>query len=273
VSELPPPEPPIPDLSEPFLLQPPAPDPAPWGLRGAITVVFLAMATQVVLALLLTGFAGLVLSAGSSELADRPDDLAEAATQVSILPLALASSLASLALVYISVVAHHRRPFLASIGLTRPSLRGLLASAGFGCGVNLLGVAVMTIFPYEGSSESLGPLTRLANSGTLGMIIWLALALGMAPIVEEILFRGYAYAGARRSLGAAGAGLAVTSVFLLLHVFETGWYWPALAGIGLLAAVLVILRERTGNLTYCIVCHLGYNATLAMVAMLDMFGG
>jgi len=246
----------------------PAAAPAPWGLGGSAAVVFLSLASQLVLALLLTGFAGLVLSASSPDLADKPEELSEAATQVSILPLALASSLVTLGLVYASVVVHHRRPFFKSLGLSRPSTRGLLASAACGWGLACAGVGLMMLIPFEGDSESLGPLTRLADSGPIGRAIWLALGLCLAPLVEEILFRGYAYLGARRRLGAFGSGLAVTCLFLLLHLGETGLYWPALAGIGMLAAVLAMLMERTGNLSYCIACHLGYNATLASAALL-----
>jgi membrane protease YdiL (CAAX protease family) len=88
-------------------------------------------------------------------------------------------------------------------------------------------------------------------------------AVVLAPVVEEVLFRGYSYLGARARVGARSAMAGVTLLFVVLHLGETGDWWPAITGIALVSFLLVSIMERTENLTHCIACHAGYNAALA----------
>jgi membrane protease YdiL (CAAX protease family) len=232
-------------------------------------VTVLACVSQLVFGLLLGGIAGAIIVWLDPGLVRSQEELAEAILQVTIIPLAILSSLFTLGLIYASVVFVCRRPFLESLGLRRPDPSSLAGSLLLGAVAAALYVGVALLLPPGPDQEPGGPISKLAESGPFGHAVWIFLAVVMAPAVEEILFRGYAYLGARRKLGPVGAGAVVTVFFLLLHVTETGAYLPALAGIGTLATVLVVLMERTGNLTYCIACHLGYNA---MLATMSMFG-
>jgi len=267
----PPDEPPAPEPPPPSI---PAPSeaaysPAPWGFKGAALVTLLALASQVMLALVLGGVARLILVRLEPNIANHPDELLSLTTQTIVLPLEISWALLTLGLVYASVTLRHRRPFLGALRLLRPTLNGLFASAGGGFALAMLGVLLMSLFPWRGDDESLGPLSKLASSGGLGAAIWMLLAVGIAPVIEEILFRGYAYLGARERIGAFWAGVLVTAVFVPLHVGETGRYWPALVGITTMSAALVVVMERTRNLTYCIICHLGYNAGLVSLSLLS----
>lgn len=242
-------------------------DPAPWGLRGALSVPAAAFGGQLLLAALASILVAPVLTLLDPSLSGAPDELARAVVEVSILPVALGSSLFTLGLIYASVRLACGLSFFRALRLGAPTAR----SAAFGIGgaaVALLYVAMASIFPPPGGEEAGGPLTELARSGPLGHAVWVLLAVAMAPLVEEVLFRGYAYLGARRKMGSAGAGAAVTVVFVLMHVGETGAYWPAMAGIGTLAILLVVIMQRTDNLTHCIACHVGYNGALAVLSFL-----
>jgi membrane protease YdiL (CAAX protease family) len=244
------------------------PDPAPWGLRGALLVPGMVYAGQVVLSLLIGAFATAVLLTLDPQLASHPDHLRDAVLVVSILPVALASAMVAIALVYVSVSVIHRRPFLSSLGLTWPR-GGLVArSAGLGAAVAAAGIALIAVFPPDPDTDFGGPLTRLVESGRVGYLIWGFLAVIVAPVMEEIVFRGYAFLGARRRLGPARAGALVTVLFVALHVVETGTYWPALAGIALMATVLIVIMQRTGSLVCCVAGHMGYNAALAAVSLM-----
>ncbi len=246
----------------------PPPDPAPWGLRGALGVTVLAYAAQLVLGLLLGGFAWAVLAFLDPDLVGETQEMAEAVILVTVVPLALLSSIVTLGLVYGSVVLMSRRPLLESLCLRRPTFHGLASFTMLGAVLALLFLVGSIFFPPSEQEELGGPLSRLAESGPFGYGIWMALAILMAPFVEEVLFRGYAYLGARQRLGPVWAGAWVTLIFTALHVTETGTYWPALAGILLLSTILVLVMERTGNLFYCIFCHLGYNGALASLSLL-----
>lgn len=243
-------------------------DPAPWGLRGAVLIPVAAYGTQIILAMLLAMVAWGALALLDPGLIRDSAEKEALIVEVTIVPLALVSSLVTLGLVYFSVVVVSRRPLLESLHLKRPAPS---LAAGFtllGCVMAILYISGAIAFPPSPDQEVGGPLARLAESGPVGYAIWMALATVMAPLVEEVLFRGYAYLGARRALGPAAAGAGVTVVFTLMHAFETGTYWPALAGILALSALLIVVMERTGNLTYCICCHLGYNAGLGLLGMM-----
>lgn len=74
----------------------------------------------------------------------------------------------------------------------------------------------------------------------------------LAPLVEELFFRGYLY-GAFRRWGVAVASLVVGVLFGLVHF---GGSDPAyLVPLGIFGALLCLLRERTGSLYPPIALH------------------
>jgi len=247
---------------------PDAPDPAPWGLAGAIAVTLLAYSTQIFVLIALGAVGGAVLLLMEPNLASHPEELKNLTVLVSLAPGALASSALTLVFIWFSVSVVCRRPFLEALHLRRPSGPGLAGAIALGMTIAAAYVGVAVAFPPPPNTELGGALSRLAEAGPFGFAMLVVLALAMAPVVEEILFRGYAFLGARRTLGRFGAGVAVTVVFVALHMMQTGTYLPALAGIATMATALVILMERTGNLSYCIAGHLGYNATLALLSLM-----
>ncbi len=245
---------------------------APWGLGGALTVPVIAFGSQIVLRFLITGFSFGILKVLDPGLINDSEEMLEIAVLVSVGPIVLLSSLLTLALIYGSVSLICGRPLLASLWLKRPTFGGTLSFLVTGMSIAVLVLVLSMLVPPSEEQTVGGPLSRLAESGGIGYAIWMALAILAAPIVEELLFRGYAYLGARETVGAGWAGIGVTFLFTVLHFAETGTYWPALAGIGLLAVILVLVMEGTRNLTNCVLCHLGYNATLVLVSIYPALG-
>lgn len=239
---------------------------APWGVRGAVVLPVLAYGGQVLLVVLLASFARLTLLLLNPNLENEPEVLERLILQSSLLPVALASALLTLGLVYASVSILSGRPFLAALGLRRPSAASL-GFAASGVAVAFGSLLAMALFPPD-EELPLGPMSELARSGPFGHLVWALLAVAVAPVVEEILFRGYAYLGARERLGAVRAGTAVTLLFVGLHLTETGGWWPATLGIAAISVLLAAIMQRTGNLTHCIACHAGYNATHAALSFL-----
>lgn len=241
-------------------------NPAPWGIRGAILVTLLSFAVQVVVALVLGGFAAAVLTFMDPGLIRDETELRDLVVLVTVVPMALLYTVFTLAIIYFSVTRIWRRPFAQALRIKTPRPGALAGSLALGVVMAAGFVTLATMAPPQ--EEIGGPLARLAETGLAGHLLWILLAVVMAPTVEEILFRGYAYLGVRQRVGPVWAGLAVSAVFLLLHLGEAGVYFPALIGIGGMAIVLVMLMEMGGNLTYCIACHLGYNATLSILSLI-----
>jgi hypothetical protein len=86
----------------------------------------------------------------------------------------------------------------------------------------------------------------------------------VAPIFEEMVFRGFLYAGFERSLGAMPALLLTSAVFASMH-FQYNYY--EVLHIFILGLVLGWARLRTQSLWTPIAMH-AVNNGLAMAAVL-----
>ena len=83
----------------------------------------------------------------------------------------------------------------------------------------------------------------------------------VAPLFEELFFRGIAYPILKQRFGAAAALVTVSVVFALIH-----WHLPSMAPLFALSLGLGIAYEITGSLLTPITMHALFNA--ANVAML-----
>ena len=84
-----------------------------------------------------------------------------------------------------------------------------------------------------------------------------------APIIEEILYRGFLQQALRRGgVGAWPAIVLTGSIFALMHytVLPPDTAISALTALLLLAIALGMIRERTGRIAPCMVAHGMFNA-------------
>lgn len=83
----------------------------------------------------------------------------------------------------------------------------------------------------------------------------------LAPIAEELLFRGFLFSKLRRYLNASLTILLTTILFAILHVFgvtddgQVQLQWMAVGDVFVLAILLGILREKTGSVWAGILLH------------------
>jgi membrane protease YdiL (CAAX protease family) len=99
------------------------------------------------------------------------------------------------------------------------------------------------------------------GGGIGGLLVALLLGGVVAPVAEEVFFRGFIYAGLRARWG-VGWALAVTSaVFALVHL--TPGVFPPLFLMGLL---LAYLYERSDSLWPSILLHAAINS-IAFIGM------
>jgi membrane protease YdiL (CAAX protease family) len=87
---------------------------------------------------------------------------------------------------------------------------------------------------------------------------YLAMSVCVAPIAEELFFRGFLYKALSLSWGKVVGGTAVSIVFVLLH-FRVLEYWVALISLIFGSIALLILREKSGSLIPPILMHQFYN--------------
>jgi|GEM_PF-223832 len=79
----------------------------------------------------------------------------------------------------------------------------------------------------------------------------------LPPVVEEIMFRGFLFAGLRRKFKFIIAALVTSAVFALPHLFETsgGLLWMAGIDTFILSLVLCYVREKTGTVWAGMIIH------------------
>lgn len=82
------------------------------------------------------------------------------------------------------------------------------------------------------------------------------MAVVVAPVAEEIIFRGYFYGVIRRYGGRIPALIVSSLLFAAIHI-----HLPSLPGLFLLAIILCLLYERTGSLWANMTLHAAFNAS------------
>jgi uncharacterized protein len=101
------------------------------------------------------------------------------------------------------------------------------------------------------------------------LLLFAVLTVTVAPVVEELLFRGVALRGFMLRMGFWPAAVLSTAFFSLLHVqrMAAGSVFVIVA-IGTLGLGLCVLTRRTGRLGPAIGVHALYNATVFLFTVL-----
>lgn len=158
----------------------------------------------------------------------------------------------------------------SSLGLRHSSLLGSVAVTMVGFGLVLVAnwgwTLVMGRFNLQ-LTEQPNPLPYFGG-GITGLLMALLLGAVVAPVAEEIFFRGFLYPGLRRSWGTGWALLASAALFAVIHGFTA--VIPPIFVIGL---VLAISYEITGSLWPAILIHAAMNALAFISAYIVSVGG
>jgi hypothetical protein len=102
------------------------------------------------------------------------------------------------------------------------------------------------------------PVERMvAGSWSLAAVGFFA--VGLAPLFEELVFRGFLYPLLAHSLGVWPGILLSAAPFALLHGQQNQWSWQHVAVIGIAGVVFGWVRYRTASTTAAALVHSGYN--------------
>lgn len=87
----------------------------------------------------------------------------------------------------------------------------------------------------------------------------------VAPLVEELFFRGFVYPAVARWTGSASSIVITAAAFAALHGGQLAYAWAPLLVLFSVGLALTIVRARTGSVATCVVVHMGYNLALFMM--------
>lgn len=159
---------------------------------------------------------------------------------------------------------------VAALGWRATPLRPVLAWAAVGTLFSYGWVHLVVERLLPPTSQDLTTVSSVfAVQSLAGRGLLFAFAVGLAPPVEEFVFRGVLLTGLATSWGSLPGIAGSTALFALGHLDQVGSYWPAFLGIVCIGLMTAALRLRYRSLYPGWALHAAYNAT----ALLMAFGG
>ncbi len=158
---------------------------------------------------------------------------------------------------FMAALLHSRGlPFWQGIHWHWPSLRGTRFAAA-GAAMSLVVLAASRYLPVPSSV----PMQEYFRD-RLGAWLMTIFGITLAPLMEELFFRGFLYPALRRRIGLRQALAATALLFALLHARQYAYSWALLLLLFLVGLALTWIRERTGSVAASFLFHAGYNAML-----------
>lgn len=176
---------------------------------------------------------------------------------------------ASLYLLYRSGIAG----LLATLGIARRIDGAWRAWKGVLLGVALGGVGALLALWYTALLQSDPDWAKyLRPNDALRLlarerVAFALLAIGVAPLVEEYLFRGLVFRGMQRSIGTTWSVIGSAAVFAAVH--------PAAgaAPVFVMGVLAALALQWSGRLWSAIACHATYNAIIVGMSILAQGAG
>jgi membrane protease YdiL (CAAX protease family) len=159
----------------------------------------------------------------------------------------------------------HRARFLEMIRWTHTQLysRGALISLGTTLAITV--VLTSGLFPTPNQT----PMDKLISS-TESLYVFALFGIAVAPLFEEIIFRGFLF---RVFFDMGGSRLAIPGtacLFAGLHSLQLWGNWVAILLILAVGFALAFVRYRSGSVIPGLIVHMSYNATLFALSAISM---
>jgi membrane protease YdiL (CAAX protease family) len=89
-----------------------------------------------------------------------------------------------------------------------------------------------------------------------------AFGLTLAPLLEELFFRGLLYPVLRRSFGLIAGVVFTAGAFAAIHGAQLGYAWAPVLSIFIVGLTFTIVRVKTDSVAASFLMHCGYNFAL-----------
>lgn len=167
--------------------------------------------------------------------------------------------------IYRTVTVKYRSPFWSSLKWRGPTAApaGLFLVSG-----GLLALVMGALSSRIPGIEDL-PVSGLLEHAQTAVFLGVT-AIAVAPLVEEVVFRGYIFPVLERRWGSVAAVLLTALMFTSLHVTQLWGSWMAVSLILLVGLALSLVRALTGALLPAFLMHLAYNTTLCLLSLIGL---
>jgi membrane protease YdiL (CAAX protease family) len=115
------------------------------------------------------------------------------------------------------------------------------------------------------------PITEFFKDRPSALLLG-AFGILVAPLMEELLFRGFLYPALARWTGTVVSVIITASAFTLLHGAQLGYSWAPLLLIFVVGVTLTVTRMRTNSVATCVIVHMTYNFVLLLQTYIATHG-
>jgi membrane protease YdiL (CAAX protease family) len=164
-----------------------------------------------------------------------------------------------LSLIYLQAKLIYGQAFWHSLGCKRLKAKQAVGYLAGGGGLAITASLALWLRPDLNDF----PLEKFLGSGNIAIAIG-GFAISIAPLVEELVFRGLLFAIIEGAMGARVAVVVTALLFAGLHIPEYWQAWHHLFMILIVGLVFSLTRAITGSVTPSIVLHVGYNSLLML---------
>jgi membrane protease YdiL (CAAX protease family) len=229
----------------------------PWGWLDLFFLLAVALSgTFVVSLLLIKGFAIFGLSF---------HHIQKSASDQNLFLILNQTLLSVVLLAYLATQMRHsfHAPFWRTIGW-RPLETGHTPRAAAYLGLILSGfmlaiLVTMSSAVFKAPKQT--PIEQFFQDRRSALLL-MSLAVLLAPVLEEIIFRGYIYPVIARSFGVNTSILVTGTLFGLLHASQLWGGWAQIALLVLVGIVFTYARARTHTVVASYLLHVSYNSCL-----------
>jgi len=155
------------------------------------------------------------------------------------------------------------RPFWSSLAWTRSRVPFLwTVIGGLATAVAVAFVAYLIQIPTVSN-----PMTDIMMRDSLSLVLMAVFGILVAPLSEELAFRGFLQPLVVRSLGPVAGVLVAAVPFGLLHYREYGNSWRHAVLIALAGVAFGWMRQATGSTRASTIMHASYNGLIFFVVL------
>src|ERR1700688_803996 len=174
---------------------------------------------------------------------------------------------------YVTLAVLRDVPFWRSLGWRKLNANSAADTASgwiyffSGCGLAIF-VAVAS---YNMKNTDHLPIQEIFKNRS-GAFLLMTMAVFVAPLVEETVFRGYLYPLFAKSFGILPGILLTGVLFGLMHGAQLAWTWGIVALLIVVGIIFTFARAYTGTVVASFLLHLGYNSMIAVATIIGTHG-
>ena len=158
----------------------------------------------------------------------------------------------------------HGRPVMASLGWRRTHFSVVLAVAGGVALAFLVGLIAGLLHTPQVST----PIDLFTKS-TFTLVLFAIFAAVIAPVTEELFFRGFLQPLFSRTFGVIAGILITALIFGGLHAPEYSWAWQYASAVALAGAVFGWVRYRANSIIPSTIMHGCYNSVFLIAFLVS----